>query len=130
MIFIYWTYVNEILKFKHLDFNVGKTFLLVFISIKIILSFGSSSIFNKALIELIFNKSILSIKTNLGLELNDDLFKFEIKSLIWLISIFFLSSLTSIKFRFGFVLFWVSLYDLFSWQPLLKKMCLSYWKIL
>ena len=75
MIFIDWTYVNEILKFKHLDFNVGKTFLLLFISIKIILSFGSSSIFNNALIELIFNRSILSIKTNLGFELNDDLFR-------------------------------------------------------
>ena len=43
---------------------------------------GSSNIFNKALIEFIFKNSILSINTNLGFLLNDDLFKLEIKSLI------------------------------------------------
>ena len=43
---------------------------------------GSSKIFKRALIELIFKNSILSINTNLGLSLNDDLFKLLIKFLI------------------------------------------------
>ena len=67
-----------ILKFKHLEDKVGKIFLLLLIKMKLIFSLGSYKIFNKALIELIFKNSILSIKTNLGLELNDDLFKLEI----------------------------------------------------
>ena len=47
--------------------------MLLLINIKYILSLGSSRIFNKALTELIFKSSILSISTNLGFELNDDL---------------------------------------------------------
>ena len=76
------TFSNEILKLIHLDNKVGKNFLLLFIRIKTILSLGSSNIFSKAFIELIFKYSILSIKTNLGLLLNDDLFNLTIKSLI------------------------------------------------
>ena len=49
---------------------------------KLIFSLGSSMIFNKALIELIFKNSILSIKTNLGFLLKEVLFKSEIKFLI------------------------------------------------
>ena len=71
-----------ILKFIHLDNKVGKIFLLLWINIKFMFSFGSSNIFNKALIELIFRYSILSIKTNLGFELNDDLLRFWISSRI------------------------------------------------
>ena len=63
---------------------------------------GSSKIFNNALIELILRNSILSIKTNLGFLLNDDLFKFKISLLIWLMSIFFLSKSKSINMKFGF----------------------------
>ena len=48
---------------------------------------GSSKTFSKALIELVFKNSILSNKTNLGVLLNEDLFKLEINSLIWLIII-------------------------------------------
>ena len=59
------------LKFKHLDVKVGKIFLLLLISIKKILLLGSSIIFNKALIEFVFKNSMLSIKTNLGFELNE-----------------------------------------------------------
>ena len=84
----------------HLDNNVDKILRLLWIKIKFIFSFGSSRIFNNALIELIFNNSILSIRTNLGFLLNDDLFKLIISSLIWFISIDFLSSLTSIVIKF------------------------------
>ena len=66
---------------------------------------GSSSIFNKALIELVFKNSILSIKTNLGFSLKDDLLSFNITSLIWFISIIFFSERTSITIKLGFDLF-------------------------
>ena len=56
---------------------------------------GSSKTFKRALIEDIFNVSILSIIINLSLVLKDDLFKLLINSLIWLISIFFFSLKTS-----------------------------------
>ena len=59
---------------RHLDLSVGNIFLLLLINIKYILSLGSSKIFNKALTELMFKCSILSIITSLGLLLKDDLF--------------------------------------------------------
>ena len=65
---------------------------------KKIFSIGSSIIFNKALIEFAFKNSILSINTNLGLLLKEDLFKFNIKFLIWDISIDFFC-LISIKLK-------------------------------
>ena len=55
------------------DKSVGIIFLLLFIKIKNILSLGSSNVFNSAFTEFKFKNSILSIKTNLGLLLNDDL---------------------------------------------------------
>ena len=75
---------------------------------------GSSIIFNNALIELKLKYSILSINTNLSFELNEDLFKLFIKSLIWFISIFFLSLAISIKIMLGFDLFKFNLKCLFS----------------
>ena len=54
---------------------------------------------------LLFKNSILSININLGLLFNEDLFKFDIKSLIWFISIDLFSKLTSIKKKFGLDLF-------------------------
>ena len=44
-----------------------------------------------------FKNSILSINTNLGLSLNDDLFRLLIKFLTWLMSIDFFSLDISIK---------------------------------
>ena len=68
---------------KSIDINqIRNLILLLLINIKYILSFGSSRIFNKALIELIFKSSILSISTNLGFLLNEDLFNDKIKFLI------------------------------------------------
>ena len=64
---------------RHLDLSVGNIFLLLLINIKYILSFGSSSIFNNALTELIFKSSILSININLGFELKEDLLILLIK---------------------------------------------------
>ena len=61
-----------------------------------------------------FKNSILSISTNLGFLLKDDLFKVIIKFLIWLISILFLSSLISIEIKFGLDLFIINLKDLLS----------------
>jgi len=52
------------------------------INIKLIFLLGSSNIFNKALVEFKLSNSILSIKTNLGLLLNEDLFNLIIRSLI------------------------------------------------
>ena len=72
----------NLVKLRHLDLSVGNIFLLLLINIKYILSLGSSRIFSKALTELIFKSSILSISTNLGFKLNDDLFKVKIKFLI------------------------------------------------
>ena len=46
------------------------------------LSLGSSNIFSKALTELMFKSSILSMRTNLGFVLKDDLFRVNIKFLI------------------------------------------------
>ena len=71
---------KEILKLIHLDNNVGKILLLLLIKIKITLLVGSSTIFSKALIEFIFKSSILSINTNLGFLLNEDLLRFTINS--------------------------------------------------
>ena len=102
------------MKFKHLDLSVGKTLLLLLIKIKLIFSLGSSKTFSNALIEFKFNNSMLSIKTNLFLLLNEDLFRLTINSLIWFISMFFLSSATSIRLKFGLDLFCISLNDLFS----------------
>ena len=73
------------------DSKVGKIFLLLLIKIKCILKLGSSKTFNKALIEFVFKNSILSINTNLGLLLKEDLFRLSINSLICLISIIFFS---------------------------------------
>ena len=87
-------------------------------------SLGSSNIFNKALIELIFNSSILSINTNLGLLLNDDLFKLAIRSLIWFISIDFLSSIVSMVMKFVFYLFFIVLNSVLS--LLIWKFLISY----
>ena len=109
-----WLKFNWILKFKHLDFKVGKIFLLLLIKIKLILSLGSSRILSRAFTEFIFNNSILSINTILGLSLKEDLLSDKIKFLIWSISIFFLSAETSINIKFGFDLFWTNLNDLFS----------------
>ena len=61
-----------------------------------------------------FKSSILSIRTSLGFLLKDDLFKVDIKFLIWLISILFLSSSISIEIKFGLDLFKINLNDLFS----------------
>ena len=61
-----------------------------------------------------FRYSILSIKINLGLEFNDDLFKLLIKFLIWSMSIFFFSELISIKLKIGWDPFCINLKDLFS----------------
>ena len=61
-----------------------------------------------------FKSSILSIRTSLGFVLKDDLFKFNIKFLIWLISILFLSSAMSIEMKLGLDLFEINLNDLFS----------------
>ena len=96
----FFLFVREILKFKHLEVKVDNIFLLLLIKIKFTFADGSSKIFNKAFTELAFKHSILSIKTNLGFLLNDDLFKLIISSLIWFISIDFLSSLTSIVIKF------------------------------
>ena len=62
---------------------------------------GSSKIFNKALTAFLFKNSILSTKINLGLLLIEDLFKEEINSLIWSISMFFFSCFISILIKFG-----------------------------
>ena len=86
--------------------------MLLLINIKWILLLGSSSIFNKALTELIFKSSMLSMSTSLGFVLKEDLFKVKIKFLIWLISIFFFSSSISIKIKFGLDLFIINLNDL------------------
>ena len=67
------------LKIKHLDFKVGKILLLLAISIKKTLLFGSSIILSNALIELTFKNSMLSIRTNLGFEFKDDLLRLFIK---------------------------------------------------
>ena len=61
-----------------------------------------------------FRYSILSIKINLGLEFNDDLFKLLIKFLIWSMSIFFFYELISIKLKFRWDPFCINLKDLFS----------------
>ena len=61
---------------------MGNILLLLLINIKFILSFGSSRIFNKALTAFILSNSILSINTNLGLVLKEDLFNVRIKFLI------------------------------------------------
>ena len=74
--------VNEILKLIHLDSKVAKTFLLLCIKIKMMFAEGSSKVFNNALSELMFKNSILSIKTNLGLSLNEDLLRLLINFLI------------------------------------------------
>ncbi len=118
--------VNWILKFKHLDFNVGNILLLLLIKIKFILSFGSSRIFNKALTAFILSNSILSINTNLGLVLKEDLFNVRIKFLIWLISIFFFSSWISTNIKLGLDLFWTNLNDLLS--GIIFKLSKSYEK--
>ena len=99
---------------RHLDNKVGKIFLLLLIRIKWTFNVGSSSIFNKAFIELVFKNSILSIKTNLGFSLKDDLLSADITSLIWLISIIFLSKVTSIIVKLGFDLFKTVLKELLS----------------
>ena len=65
------------------------------------MKFGSSNTFNRAFTELIFKNSILSINTNLGLLLNEDLLRFKINFLIWFISIDFLSVSISIILKFG-----------------------------
>ena len=57
-------------------------------------------------------------------KLNDDLFKVKIKFLIWLISILFLSSSTSIEIKLGFDLFVTNLKDLLS--ELILKFSESY----
>ena len=71
-----------------------------------------------------FKSSILSIRTSLGFLLKDDLFKVDIKFLIWLISILFLSSSTSIEIKLGFDLFVTNLKDLLS--GLIMKFSESY----
>ena len=96
---------NAILKLIHLENNVGKIFLLLLIKIKWVFLDGSSKIFNKAFTEFTFKYSILSINTNLGLVLNEDLFKSLINFLIWFMSINFLSTSISIRIKFGFDLF-------------------------
>ena len=63
---------------------------------------GSSKTFKRALIEEIFNVSMLSIIINLSLLLKEDLFKLVINSLIWLISIFFFSLKVSTNNKLGF----------------------------
>ena len=74
--------MSFILKFKHLDFKVGNIFLLLLINIKLILSPGSSRILSKAFTALLFNSSMLSINTSLGLLLKLDLLSVKIKFLI------------------------------------------------
>ena len=83
------------------------------ISIKKVFLGGSSIILRRAFVEFTFKFSILSMITNLSLSLKDDLFKFEIKSLIWFISIFFLSMCVSIRVKFGFDPLITNLYDIY-----------------
>ena len=67
------SFSKDILKLIQRDRSVGIIFLLLFIKIKNIFSLGSSNVFNSAFTEFKFKYSILSIKTNLGLLLNEDL---------------------------------------------------------
>ena len=75
---------------------------------------GSSINLSNALIEFKFKNSILSMRTNLGFSLKEDLLRFEIISLIWLISIDFFSLFISINIKFGFDLFNIVLNEEFS----------------
>ena len=86
--------------------------------------FGSSKTLSKALIELVFKNSILSIKTNLGLLLNEDLFNNLIKSRIWIISIDFLSVLMSILIKFGLDL--LSIVLKFELSGFISNLLISY----